>query len=622
MLEDEFAAYRRQLKESIAKLPKGSKKWWRLNRELLTKQSPSSHIPPLKVSDASWATTATDKANLLATTFATKSAAVGYRGSNDIEPPGDSTAQLNDFLPVRCRVVRQVLKNLDKDVATGPDYLPAFLFKECAVELAAPIALIARQILQSRRWPNQWRFHWVVPLFKSGSQHDPNKYRGVHLTSVMSKVVERVIAATLVPHLETVNAFGMNQWAYRKGRSSRDMLALLTVTWLQAFDKGQKIGAFLSDISSAFDRVPRDRLCKKLLRAGVGERMSEFLADYLQPRSACVAVGGAFSELMVLSDMVFQGTVLGPPLWNVFFEDVAKAVRSSGAAESVFADDLNAFKPFDVKVKDDEVLSSMVRCQELVHQWGAENGVKFDPAKESFAILHHMHGSGAAFKSLGVVFDVKLVMDAAVDAIVKKAGPKITALLRTKPFYSVSALVQSYKAHVLSLLEGANGAIYHASNTVLARVDRLQDKFLAEIGISVKDAFLDFNLAPLSLRRDVGMLGLIFKCTKNEAHPKLVDLFQPAVRPSHARGTRAASARHDKQIEDLASNCHLDVVRRSVLGLIKVYNLLPQQVVDSKNVKIFQSELTKLSRKLCRNGSGYWQCRFSPRQPHHIHVLK
>ena len=52
---------------------------------------------------------------------------------------------------------------------------------------------------------------------------------------------------------------------------------------------------------------------------------------------------GSASEEFVLEDTVFQGTVLGPPLWNSFFADVAAPASATGGKEAVFADDLNVF---------------------------------------------------------------------------------------------------------------------------------------------------------------------------------------------------------------------------------------------------------------------------------------
>ena len=54
----------------------------------------------------------------------------------------------------------------------------------------------------------------------------------------------------------------------------------------------------------------------KLQAAGVGPKYLNFLDAYLSPRKGKVVVQGEASDLFTLLDMVFQGTVLGPPLWN------------------------------------------------------------------------------------------------------------------------------------------------------------------------------------------------------------------------------------------------------------------------------------------------------------------
>ena len=94
----------------------------------------------------------------------------------------------------------------------------------------------------------------IVPIFKKGSAFNAGNYRGIHLTSVLSKVAERVIGARLTPFLQA-NAFGDNQWAFSKGLGSKDLVTMLMMTWILAVCSGQKIGAYLSDISDAFDRV-------------------------------------------------------------------------------------------------------------------------------------------------------------------------------------------------------------------------------------------------------------------------------------------------------------------------------------------------------------------------------
>ena len=79
------------------------------------------------------------------------------------------------------------------------------------------------------------------------------------------------------------------------------------------------MGVYLGDISGAFDRVDAKRLLHKLRRLGVCDKLVNFFMDFLAPRLARVAVDGSFSADFVLQNMVFQGTVSGPRLWNVYF---------------------------------------------------------------------------------------------------------------------------------------------------------------------------------------------------------------------------------------------------------------------------------------------------------------
>ena len=107
-----------------------------------------------------------------------------------------------------------------------------------------------------------------------------------------------------------------------------------------------KVGLYLSDITGAFDKVFKDFLLAKLHSLGVADQFLDFLNSYLSPRLGYVAVEGVFSEVLDLADMCFQGTVLGPALWNAFFHDVALPAEYEGGTAAMFADDLNMFKQF------------------------------------------------------------------------------------------------------------------------------------------------------------------------------------------------------------------------------------------------------------------------------------
>ena len=127
----------------------------------------------------------------------------------------------------------------------------------------------------------------------------PGNYRGVHLTNVLSKIVERAIASFLTPFFDKFG-YGIDQGAFRRGRSCRDLVALLISRWIWALDNGFKIAIHLSDISRAFDRVDKEFLTQRLRDISLPTALVDFLYAYLAPREATVVVQGSFSVVRYL----------------------------------------------------------------------------------------------------------------------------------------------------------------------------------------------------------------------------------------------------------------------------------------------------------------------------------
>ena len=132
-----------------------------------------------------------------------------------------------EFMMIRSRMILRILKALKVDTASGPDRLPVRVFRECCKELAPAISVLVRFLLRVGFWPMIWRVHRIQPLFKKGAVSLPSNYRGVHLTNILAKIVERAIASVLVPFFDRVGAFGRDQWGFRKRHSVRDLVALL-----------------------------------------------------------------------------------------------------------------------------------------------------------------------------------------------------------------------------------------------------------------------------------------------------------------------------------------------------------------------------------------------------------
>ena len=125
-LRGAFVAYRQNLRERILALPRHSKEWWRLNKELLHRKTKSSSIPPLKA-NGQWISEAKDKANVLAKTFASKSALPPSAPGPKQE--GERVAiQMPEFILIRSRLLVGILKCVKLDTASGPDGLPTRIY--------------------------------------------------------------------------------------------------------------------------------------------------------------------------------------------------------------------------------------------------------------------------------------------------------------------------------------------------------------------------------------------------------------------------------------------------------------------------------------------------------------
>ena len=109
-------------------------------------------------------------------------------------------------------------------------------------------------------------------------------------------------------------------------------------------------------MSGAFDNVDSVRLCSKLRLLGVFHKVVKVIDSWLQPRTARVILDGSASDEIQMTNMVYQGTVWGPCLWNCYFADARFAIRGAGFTEIVYADDINAFKAFNNGLDYDAIM--------------------------------------------------------------------------------------------------------------------------------------------------------------------------------------------------------------------------------------------------------------------------
>lgn len=248
---------------------------------------------------------------------------------------------------------------------------------------------------------------------------------------------------------------------------------------------GKKVGEFLSDISGAFDRAKMLYMLGNFHQCAVGFQFLNFLASYLAPRRGQVVVQATRSDEFEIANSVYQGTMLGLCLWNTFFADVSVSARSTGDKEAMFADDLNNFQEFDRLVPLPTVKSLLEACRARVHSWGRANRVTFDPGKEHLVVIHPSVGHGAAFRLLGCMMITDLRIHSAIEQLMFQIRLKIRAILRTRAYYKVPDLMGQFKTHIWGLIEAHNREYFHASPSMLDKIEHAHSRFLREVDITL-----------------------------------------------------------------------------------------------------------------------------------------
>ncbi len=320
---------------------------------------------------------------------------------------------------------------------------------------------------------------------------------------------------------------------------------------------------------------------------------------------------------MRLRDMIYQGTVWGPWPWNLFYEDARLALHVHSFLDVVFAYDLNAFRSFPLAIPNTELTTESRKWQHDLHAWGHGSQVEFDPKKESVHVASHFCSEGKTFKILGLNFNCRLTMGAAITGLVSEMWWRVHSVLQSRRYQTTVGMMNVFKSKVLSYAEYRTSAIYHACVSSLEAIDRVQGRFLEELGVDKWHAFMVFNLAPLSLRRDIAMLGLIHRAVLGQGPMHFQRFF---FREQVVERRSARFGRHPHQLHEYRDGRQLDVVSQSALGLVSVYNLLPSKVVEARSVQRFQSLLQEFVRD-CAGRRDDWPQLLSARHPLHTHLL-
>ena len=153
-------------------------------------------------------------------------------------------------------------------------------------------------------------------------------YRPISITSVLSKVLERLVSVRLVRFMERSGVLSTTQIAYRKVLGTCDALLCLSHTLQSALESVQEARLVQIDFSAAFDRVNHQGILYKLCSVGIGGSVLSILIQFLSDLSLHVMVDDCRSKLVNVVSGMPQFSVLGVLLFLLYTSELFSVLEN------------------------------------------------------------------------------------------------------------------------------------------------------------------------------------------------------------------------------------------------------------------------------------------------------
>ena len=368
----------------------------------------------------------------------------------------------NSDTPIQFNIaeVHDVLKQLNKDSAPGPDGVSNTYLFNAKDYLCLPLQLLFNASLKTSQLPSAWKMANVTPVHKAGKKSDASNYRPISLTSSVCKIMETLISQKLDVELEQKGIIPDTQHGFTKRKNCTTNLLEFYDKVTRSLDTKECLDAIYLDFRKAFDLVSHQKLIDKLESLGISQVLISWVSNWLSGRRQRVVLNGSFSPWTNVPSGVIQGSQLGPKLFLIFVSDIPDCI-SQDIFLSMYADDSKLLGP--ARIAHDGLQSTLNKLE----HWCQVNAMEFNIGK--CKVIHFGHSniqkdyfikgikleSTEALKDLGVLVDRQLKFSSHVQMISKRANSILGQIRRCFSFRTKLVFLNLYKTFVRSQMEHA-----------------------------------------------------------------------------------------------------------------------------------------------------------------------
>jgi exonuclease III len=129
--------------------------------------------------------------------------------------------------------ISRIIKSLKTKNSSGYDEISNRIIKISLPFIISPLTYICNAILCAGVFPDRLKFAVIKPLFKKGETQNVANYRPISLLTSFSKIIEKLMYARLIKHIETNNILANEQFGFRSHSSTEQAAFSLIDSILQ-----------------------------------------------------------------------------------------------------------------------------------------------------------------------------------------------------------------------------------------------------------------------------------------------------------------------------------------------------------------------------------------------------
>ena len=173
----------------------------------------------------------------------------------------------------------------------------------------------------------------IVRGDKRGDKNNPQNYRGITLTSTMSKIFTYLLNRR--HWCDDNKILSEAQFAYKPGYGTVDVVFVLKCM----FDSHRSgVHYAFIDYSKAFDLIDRNLLYNKLLNFGISNKFLKIIMNMYSKLSSKVRTASRMSDPFNLECGVMQGECLSPSFFALHINEIASKMNEIPSMGLMFGD--------------------------------------------------------------------------------------------------------------------------------------------------------------------------------------------------------------------------------------------------------------------------------------------